>query len=280
MAAAAFIPTPSFAYVSARVQSSVRRAVDGSNIRQIGQATLIYACDHDDQFPVAMDVWDYARLLAESTGLDDAHMWQSRLDPAVDSNSDELTTILRPRQPGSPRQLDPLFRKIKPSIAVALGKLDSKIPATTPIAWTRGLQLDGTWAKHSPYGTTGGWIAFSGGNAAFYRDLKDEGGQLTRFDGKGKTANILEALPPGTRISEYLPTSEEQVAWANATEQRLKAEFRQRYLPPILLFLIVWFPFSLVALFRLIKKQGRVARTFIGPAILTLLILFLFSIVC
>jgi hypothetical protein len=79
------------------------------------------------------------------------------------------------------------------------------MPSTTPILWTRGLQPDGTWAPHSPYGTHGGFIMFLGGNVAYFRNLSDDGGQLIARTGN-KTANILEALPPGTRIGEYTPT--------------------------------------------------------------------------
>ncbi|CAM3164562.1 hypothetical protein [Rariglobus hedericola] len=192
---------------------SVPRGPDSSNIRQIGQASLIYMMSNNDRFPEATHVWDFARQLAESGGLDVASMWQSKVDPAFNDSADVPRTVLVPGD-SHPRQLDPLFRQIKPCIAVPLGKLTNEMPSSTPIAWTRGLQLDGTWAKHSPYGTDGGYIVFMGGNVAFYRNLISDDDKLLRFDGKGKTSNILDALPPGCRIGEYVPTLTEQSEWA------------------------------------------------------------------
>ena len=107
--------------------------------------------------------------------------------------------------------LDPVFAKSRPAFAVNLAGGSTSDPASTPIAWTRGLQPDGTWALHSPYGRQGGHIVFLGGNVVFYDNVRD---QLARYDGRGVTSNILEALPPGARIGEYIPTAAEQAAWA------------------------------------------------------------------
>jgi hypothetical protein len=197
----------------AGIVHNVPRGPDSSNLRQIAQASLIYTLDHNDRFPEATDVWDFAGQLAESAGLDMAAMWQSKLDPSCDESFDNSNTVLVPGKT-HPRQIDPRFRQLKLSIAVPLGKLDTSVPATTPIAWTRGLQPDGTWAKHSPYGDEGGYVAFVGGNVVSYNNLKSNGGELLRFDGTGKTSNILDALPPGCRIGEYVPTPAEQLKWA------------------------------------------------------------------
>lgn len=187
------------------------RMLDASNLRQIGQASLIYAQEHKGSLPHATDVWDYAGILGEI--LTYPKMWVSRLDPAWDNPAEFPIHILTDGNT-SPAQLDPEFRKSKPCFAVALGKLNENMPATMPIAWTRGLQSDGSWAKHSPYGGDGGYIMYLGGNVVFYKNLKSEGDRLLRYDGKGGTSNILEALPPGCLIGEYIPTAEEKAAWA------------------------------------------------------------------
>ncbi|HSI10354.1 MAG: hypothetical protein ACAH89_08285 [Rariglobus sp.] len=192
---------------------SVPRSSDYSNIRQIGQASLIYAMSNNNRFPEAKHIWDFARQIAESGGLDVSSIWQSKEDPAFSNSVDVPRNILVPGD-AQPRRLDPGFRQLKLCIAVPLGKLTINMPATTPIAWTRGLQPNGTWAKHSPYGANGGYVVFIGGNVGFYKNLTSDGGELVRFDGKGKTANILEALPPGCRIGEYVPTPAEQLEWA------------------------------------------------------------------
>ena len=215
-----------------RMRETARRAAVSSNLRQIGQAALVYAGEHGRWLPEAADVWDFARLLARDGGLNDASVWQMEDDPAFDGTP--LTTVLAPDR----LTLDPAFAKSRPAFAVSLGGGTTSDPASTPVAWTRGLQPDGTWAPHSPYGRQGGYIVFLGGNVAFYRDVRD---QLSRHDGKGVTSNILEALPPGARIGEYTPTAAEQAAWAKASRSSPGESVfgQERYSRPVMLSLVV-----------------------------------------
>lgn len=202
------------------------RSIAASNLRQIGQAILIYASEHQDKLPatVATDVWDFARLAAQEGGLNDATIWASSYDPAVQEHYGALSTVLTKNRTG----LDPDFRKLKPAWAVALGEIHAGLASTTPIAWTRGLQPDGTWAAHSPNGTDGGHVVFLGGNVAFYRDTRDV---FTRFDGQGVSSDIRDALPPGTRIAQYEPDAEEQAAWARAK----RVQYVESRVTPLLL---------------------------------------------
>ena len=235
------------------VSETARRAVDANQLRQIVQAAHLHGVDHHEQLPNATDVWDYARILADDAGLDDPKLWSSMNDPAAKTVSPLPTKILADNG-ASPRAVDPAFREVKPSVAVALGKLNSRMPATTPIAWTRGLQTDGTWSAHSPYGTSGGYVAFLGGNVVFYQTLAGNGGELVRHDGKGQTANIREALPPGAEIGEYTPTPEEAATWADLVAWRDKMGPLPRGAP--LLFLIaLWLPFIAIAVHRLVQRQ-------------------------
>lgn len=250
-----------------RVSASARRSVDASNIRQLGQACIIYASDHDDNLPLASDVWDYARILAEV--INDASFWVSKNDPAADEFPELPREILGPGS--KPRPLHPDFRKLKPSIAVALGRLNTRMPATTPILWTRGLQPDGTWSASSPYGQTGGWIMFLGGNVAFYKTLADGEGELLRYGGKGQTANILEALPPGTRIGEYTPTEEEKTAWAKSVVWRQKMGQVKEY-TPLLFLAALWLPFVAISVYRLAKKQRGALTVLLWPVVFTVLL--------
>lgn len=193
-----------------RVRETAQRPVAASNLRQIGQASLIFAGENQDKLPVATDVWDYARQLAVGTGLNDGTIWLNPSDPAAERDVGVSTVLNADRT-----ALHPDFKSSRPAVAVALAEITAADPATTPIAWTRGLQPDGTWAAHSPYGKQGGHILFLDGNVSFFRNLKDTN-RLLRYDGKGMTSDIREALPPGTRIGEYTPTEAEQAAWARA----------------------------------------------------------------
>ena len=224
-----------------RVRSSSKKSIAASNLRQIGQATLIYASDHRDKLPVASDIWTYAGELARDGGLDDALIWIDGRDPASVIKLKGLETVLTDDRSA----VDLAFRKMIPSWAVPLGELTTAMPPTTPIVWTRGLQPDGTWSSSSPYGGDGGYVVFMGGNVHYYRDTRNA---FPRFDGGGTTSNILEALPPGTRIGEYVPTEAERLEWASFA-RTLKIKKASK--------LFFWPALWLVTLFVLILQAVR-----------------------
>jgi hypothetical protein len=176
------------------------RVVDSSNLRQIGQSAIIFACDNRDQLPNATDLPDYARQLAIGGGLNDASVWVR----TGSKSSREATTVLQASDlPTSKRLLNPEFTKLPHLFAVPLNGITISMPPTTPIAWTRGLDLEtGKWQSNSPYNGEGGHIVFLSGNVSFYRDLSANGGELRRFSDSKPTASIREALPPDVRISD------------------------------------------------------------------------------
>lgn len=173
-----------------------QRHIDSSNLRQIGQASLIFAADNHDRLPDATDLPDYARQLAIGGGLNDASIWISARE-----STNGVETVLLPAPAGDPRALDPRFAELPHLFTVVIGGLKMADPATTPIAWTRGLDLEtGVWSKASPYGGKGGHIVFIGGNVTFFRTLQNSsGGELVSRDGRA-THRIRDALPVGARI--------------------------------------------------------------------------------
>lgn len=172
------------------------RTIDRSNLRQIGQASLIYASEHKDQLPQTDSVVEFAAALARDGGLNDGTIWISNAERSVATNSSVSTVLTADRTAPHPE-----FARAKLAYAVVARGLHANQPSTTPIAWTRGLQPDGTWAKDSPYGGEGGHIVFLGGNVAFHRNLSAS--PLTRFDDpQATTADIRQALPPDALIAE------------------------------------------------------------------------------
>lgn len=172
--------------------------VDVSNLRQIGQASLIFANDNREGLPGGEEVetiHDVARLLAQKGGLNDATMWVSKHD-AKSGSEDRLTTVLDSNRRES---LDPVFADQDVVAFDFVTGLDTGMPSTTPIAWTRGLRQDGTWDKKGPHGSSGGFIVFMGGNVMTEKELSEGGGRLVGRDGN-RTSNILGALPPGARV--------------------------------------------------------------------------------
>lgn len=173
------------------------RSFNASSLRQIRQASLIYASDHQDRFPQTNSVTEYAAELARGGGLNDASQWKIFLESAESSERQGPTYVLTSDRTG----IDAVFLRTQLDIAVVARGLHANLPAPTPIAWTRGLRSDGTWAKESPYGGEGGHIVFLGGNVRFYRTLDDA--PLVRFDDpQATTTNIRQALPPDALIAE------------------------------------------------------------------------------
>ena len=81
-----------------------------------------------------------------------------------------------------------------------MARLSPNSASTTPLAWTKGLQSDGTWEEdpeNSPWGTEGGHILFGGGNVEFF-DQIDEG-ELREPDGS-PTQNISDCFTSTDRI--------------------------------------------------------------------------------
>jgi hypothetical protein len=182
------------------LKATASRSVEASNLRQIGQASLIYASDHRDRLPEAVDLPDFARLLALGGGLNDAGIWVSQKDGSRLPH--DLTTVLVTTPEGA-RVLDPRFSRLPHLFTVVIGGLTADEPSTTPLAWTRGLNLEtGRWREDSPYRGEGGHILFLGGNVQFFRSLQNgAGGALVGRDGR-PTHRIRDALPLGVRISE------------------------------------------------------------------------------
>jgi type II secretory pathway pseudopilin PulG len=183
-----------------KVRATALRTADGSNLRQIGQAALVYAIDHDGACPPLMlsadgqaegntpaTIHAVAAALARDGGLNDATMWLAGAD----------RNVTRPVLSADRASVDEDF-ELETAFAwdFATG-VHIAMPPTTPIAWTRGLREDGTWGADGVYGPEGGHIMFLGGNVQFFRDLIST--PLVRPDGT-TTSNILETLPTTARV--------------------------------------------------------------------------------
>ena len=73
-----------------------------------------------------------------------------------------------------------------------VGGLKMSDPATTPVAFTRGLTSSGSWDRdHGVYRQDGGHIVFLGGNVQFYQSLDH---RLVNTRGHA-TSDIRESIP-------------------------------------------------------------------------------------
>ena len=138
------------------------RTVDARNIRQIGQAALIYANENDDRLPEinlgpdgipaegqSTTVHRYAMALARKTNLNAIEIFISPSDrhPGVNQRLRNHTIVLG-HQGDEANSINPAFLETGISYQL-IGGLKMDDPSTTPVAFTRGLQQEGQWDPES-----------------------------------------------------------------------------------------------------------------------------------
>lgn len=196
--AAIFIPT------IGAVREKAQRAVDASNLREIHKAALLYAGDNNDRLP------DPTALAAVVTGGSPVHRWPGILaknnilaEPSFYiAKNDALfngtfpAAVLNPDD-ATRRQLANDFTTA-PLSWEFVGGVRMSDPPTTPIAFTRGLQPNGSWDLNSGvYKDTGGFVVFLGGNVQFYNSTVDA---FTSPTTGRKVTDIRQAIPATARI--------------------------------------------------------------------------------
>lgn len=189
-----------------------RKTTAANNLRQIAIAYANYTSQEGSQQRtiVASNAHEFALFLAKEAGLNDPGIFVLSDDPLVQAHNQPLpVAVAYPAEDGSGWALDTAFADFPISFAFVSGLSPSSPPSTTPIAWTRGLQNDGTWkalTNESPavYGAEGGHIIFLDGHVEYFRDLKgaDGAGVLQHFETRRPTANILEAISPNATVLE------------------------------------------------------------------------------
>jgi hypothetical protein len=190
---------------SGAVISGPRRLPNREHFNQIAKSNLAYLNSTTTgvrNLPVKLgdSVHAAAFYLAKAEGLNDASVYFAIIDPS----SPPITphTVLE-GDPVNAQRLDPDFANSTLSIVMAANFPADVRAATTPVAWTRGLQADGKWSPDSPWGTRGGYIAFIDGDVQWYDQVyanPTQGPTLTKYGTNETTTDIREALPPGAII--------------------------------------------------------------------------------
>lgn len=196
--AAIFIPT------IGAVREKAQRAVDASNLREIHKAALIYAGDNNDRLPDptalaslvtgGSAVHRWPGILAKNNVLTDPSFYIAKNDPSF--SGVYPTAIINPGDT-TRRQLAADFLAASLSWEF-VGGVRMNDPPTTPIAYTRGLQANGSWDIASGvYKDTGGFVVFLGGNVVFYNSTVDV---FTSPTTGRKVTDIRQAIPATARI--------------------------------------------------------------------------------
>lgn len=187
-----------------KVRETAQRTVDANNLREIVKAATLYAADNQERLPDPIFLaaqepaaltggsgpFLWAGILAQRGLLTDPSFYFAKNDPLF--NGTVPTAIV---SPGNRNALDPSFTTDRVLSFEFVGGLRLGDAPTTPVAFTRGLQRDGTWhPQNGVYRDTGGHIAFLDGHVQFYPNLTEAAHQLTLQNGR-KGSALLQALP-------------------------------------------------------------------------------------
>ena len=183
-----------------KVRETAQRTVDANNLREIGKAAMIFAAENNDRLPdpltaaaqqnvqASNNFFRWMGLLGRSGTLNDASLYFARNDPLFDGTAP--ATVIDPDDATHGQVLAALQEKT-PSFEF-VGGLKMGDPATTPIAFTRGLNAEGVWdSDRGTYRGAGGHIVFLGGNVQFFQSID---GRLVNTAGKS-TSDLRETIP-------------------------------------------------------------------------------------
>ncbi len=180
------------------VSKEVRRSIEGADLRSLRD---IWANVETDLPPESLkDIQAFITNFESHTGVR-YDLWLSSLDPVVKALGYDMHAYSLGEASDDNKQLEANVHDAPIAWVVALVPSITQLPPETPIIWTRGLLLDGTWRADSPYGTWGGHMLFtSGATKTFGKQISG----IMKWGTQIPTTDIREALPPGTRIGEYV----------------------------------------------------------------------------
>jgi prepilin-type N-terminal cleavage/methylation domain-containing protein len=183
-----------------KVRETAQRTADANNLREIGKAAMIYAAENNDHLPDPLaaaaqqnvkaetNYFRWIGLLGRAGTLNDASLYFAKNDPLFDGAAP--ATVIDPDDATHSQVLAALQGKT-PSFEF-VGGLKMSDPATTPVAFTRGLNAQGVWDDtKGAYRSAGGHIIFLGGNVQYYQSIDN---RLVNTAGK-TTNDIRETIP-------------------------------------------------------------------------------------
>ena len=202
LAAAIMIPTVN------RILLRAQKDIESTSLNDITNAYYAYSIVVRHPFnlrslPPGCTTHYIAFILAKRTWFNDATRYFTSNDPLAPA---VIPKVIISGNTSTATAPDPDFANATLSV-VMVANVSNDNPSTIIIAWTRGLQPNGTWSANSPWGGTGGHIAFLDGHVVWFNklDAADPTSSLLKYGTNIPTANITEALPPGAVILSAEP---------------------------------------------------------------------------
>jgi len=205
-----------------KVRETAQRTVDANNLRELVKAASLYAADNNDRLPdpaaiatqypgLGTGPYAWAGILAQRGIVTEATFYFARNDPQY--NGTLPASIV---DPTDNQTLATDFASRTLSVEL-IGGLRMGDTASTPVAFTRGLQVTGLWdATSGTYKEAGGHIAFLGGNVQFFPNVSEAVNQLTLTNGT-KGVSVRQAIPVTAKIYATPPGSGSTVGSLNGT---------------------------------------------------------------
>jgi prepilin-type N-terminal cleavage/methylation domain-containing protein len=205
-----------------KVRETAQRTADANNLREIVKAASLYAADNNDRLPdpaaiatqypgLGAGPYAWAGILAQRGIITDAQFYFAKNDPFF--NGSYPAAIV---DPTNRTTLSSAFAGRTLSFEFVGGLRIGDAPST-PVAFTRGLQVTGLWDPVSgTYKDTGGHIAFLGGNVQFFPNLTETDNQLTLSNGT-KGTSVRQAIPAAARIYATPPPGGQTVGSLTGT---------------------------------------------------------------
>ena len=186
-----------------------RKLQMSKNLQQIAMAYVDFSLNHSLKELNACDTAnEWAGVLSKYDILNIASLFISNEDYLSQQSKLLLPKVIGFRN-GWEWRFNQDFERYPLSIVVISGLSPHAPTATTPLAYTRGLNdQTGQWRSSEGdnggvYGTNGGFIVFLDGHVSFYNNLTDVENQLTNYYTGEKTSRISEAVNHGARALSW-----------------------------------------------------------------------------
>jgi prepilin-type N-terminal cleavage/methylation domain-containing protein/prepilin-type processing-associated H-X9-DG protein len=196
-----------------KVMEQARRASAANKLRQIALAVNSYQELNGNGSLPNTSIYAWIEKLCQTTHLNEATLFVLTEDPLLQTSGKTIPPNLLEKS-GSTWIMSNSFKELPVSFTV-ITPIPVNAPAsTTPILWTRGLSSTGEWNDTQDtttpgiYSSGGGHIAFLDGHVQFYTTLNDDEGRLVNYQTGKPTANILEAIPTGSKVLTATTTTE------------------------------------------------------------------------
>lgn len=135
----------------------------------------------------------FAEVLARYAELNDGNSWYIERDRRLDGVSIPQLVL---------KNDENQLTSVKPISWAVVTNASTNPGVNYPLFWTRGLETNGEWNEDSPWGKSGGHIAFGDGRIQFFESLKLKGQKLIHRKTSEETSNYQDAIGENARVFE------------------------------------------------------------------------------